>query len=735
MIRQTGIIALTVVLWGLLTLTAAAQTSTNSEGWNEEAQRTPPRLSLLEGAVSFWRPGAEDWVAAQVNTPIAPRDQLYVGSDGQMELQIGPAAFFRGGPDTQIGLEAHETGLLHFKVTMGQAAIDLRNVEPGWTIAVDTPNAAFTIQQSGYYRINVDDAHTEITTRNGGRADAILANGETIPIASEETVRLAGAPTPAISARSAPQPDGWDNWNQNRTDYHLTAESARHVSPNTYGLGDLDRHGTWRTVPSYGTVWVPRAVSPDWAPYSSGTWIRDPYYGWTWVDTQPWGWAPFHYGRWVYVQNAWCWAPGPIVRRPVYAPALVAFYGHPGVNVSVSIGGPFVGWVALGWGEPIVPWWGRPGFIHQPWWGGWRGPRVVNNVIIHHNRFIDARHITTYRNSRVRNAVVTVNERHFGGGRSITRANLTPTDSRRLRPTHAAPNIATRPNHFVPTTTRGIRPPDERLNRSVVQARPSSASNLRSTGPADARGVRSASGTLQTPTSGRLQQPPGRPTQQSNGGRSDGQRMTDRATNAPRITAPAVPRRPEVRPNAPATERQRTFTRPETGPQIDRPATTAPAPPRTPVRPDIRSPQRPEGRPDTSAADTRGTPAPSETGSRFDRPLTTAPTPPQAPARTNVRSPQRPEGRLESSAPAPINQPAPAATQHPAERIQTRTPALPAGRSSSRPTDEITRTPGASPSTTPMGIRPAPQERMRSTSPAPAPSRMAPQQSPAGRSG
>src|SRR2546428_7576392 len=33
----------------------------------------------------------------------------------------------------------------------------------------------------------------------------------------------------------------------------------------------------------------------------------------------------FHYGRWAYARNEWLWVPGPVVARPVYAPALVAF--------------------------------------------------------------------------------------------------------------------------------------------------------------------------------------------------------------------------------------------------------------------------------------------------------------------------------------------------------------------------------------------------------------------------
>ena len=36
---------------------------------------TPPRLSFSDGEVSFWRPGADDWAPAQINTPIAPGDE------------------------------------------------------------------------------------------------------------------------------------------------------------------------------------------------------------------------------------------------------------------------------------------------------------------------------------------------------------------------------------------------------------------------------------------------------------------------------------------------------------------------------------------------------------------------------------------------------------------------------------------------------------------------------------
>jgi hypothetical protein len=251
----------------------------------------------------------------------------------------------------------------------------------------------------------------------------------------------------------------------------LDAVSARYVSPGVYGVDDLDRHGTWRSVPTYGSVWVPRAVPAGWAPYSSGSWMYDPYYGWTWVDTEPWGWAPYHYGRWVFVHGYWAWAPGPVLVRPAYAPALVAFFGGPHVGVNVRLGiGPTVGWVALGWGEPCVPWWGASHIRHRPWWGGWGGPRVVNNVVINRTTIVNVQEINVYRNATVRNAVVAVNETHFGRG-PVKPARVPHVDEKSFRPIHTPPKVAATSASFVPREGRGIRPPERVMRKSVVATR------------------------------------------------------------------------------------------------------------------------------------------------------------------------------------------------------------------------------------------------------------------------
>ena len=152
--------------------------------------------------------------------------------------------------------------------------------------------------------------------------------------------------------------DEFAAWNDDRDRAEdRVAQQRRYVSPEMTGAEDLDRYGTWEQTPEYGALWVPRQVPVGWAPYTVGHWAWVRPWGWTWVDDAPWGFAPFHYGRWVYRRDVWCWVPGTYVARPVYAPALVGWIGGPSVSVSISIGGggPPVGWVPLAPREVYVP--------------------------------------------------------------------------------------------------------------------------------------------------------------------------------------------------------------------------------------------------------------------------------------------------------------------------------------------------------------------------------------------
>ena len=627
----------------------------------EGAAPTPPRLSYADGDVSFWRPGGDDWAPAQVNTPLAPGDQLYTGNRGNLEIQIEARNFVRAWGDSQLGLENHEPDFLQLKVAAGHVSLDLRTLDAGRTVEVDTPGAAFTIGRAGYYRVDVTPDRTSFVTRRGGVATMTPAGGQAVSIATSEQVVVTGGGPAPVQTFVAPELDVWDRWNYARTEALIDTVSARYVPAGVSGVDDLDQHGAWRVVPDYGSVWVPEGVAADWAPYTTGRWVWDPRFGWSWVDIAPWGWAPYHYGRWVHLDRLWAWAPGPVIVRPVYAPALVAFFGAPGVRV--AIGAPFVSWVALGWGEPCVPWWGRPGFVGHAWWGGWGGPRIVNNVVVNRTTVVNVRNITVYRNVSVQNAVVAVRPDRFGRG-PVGEARIRQVDTHRLEPVHGRVDLQPDRASFAAASGRGIRPPESVLARPTIATRAPATRAL----PQAAEGRGPAPRIVPAPRAGEAVRPP------------FGESRLERA-RPPRAPRFDPGRRPDGTPPAPPTARR--SDGPKAEPRAPEPTRAPQAPPDAARAPQGQAPRTPEARrgPEPSRAPaapapgrapdptrSRETPGPAAHPSAVERPAAAPPraaAPPQAQPRklpgepANRLYPGRTEQRPAPRAPAPGPRPAP----------------------------------------------------------------------------
>lgn len=582
--------------------------------------RTPPRVSYTDGEVSFWRPGAGDWAPALVNTPLAPGDELYTGHQGDLELQVGTRAFVRAWGDTTIGLANQEPDFLQLKLTSGHVSLDLRSVDPGHSVELNTPHAAFTLDQPGYYRADVTPTQTSFITRRGGRATMTPAGSQSVAITSSEEVVLEGTPAPTVQSYVAPELDVWDQWNYARTDHLLEAVSARYVSSAVYGVDDLDHYGNWRVVAPYGPVWVPESVAPEWVPYSTGHWISDPYYGWTWVDSAPWGWAPYHYGRWVFVSGVWAWAPGPVVVRPTYTPALVAFFGTAGA--SVSIAAPVMSWVALSWGEPVVPWWGPARFIGRPSWAGWGGEHVVNNVTVNRTTVVNVNTVTVYKNVSVQNAVVAVRQDHFGR-RPVEEARITQVDVHRLEPVHGALRATPEASSFVPASGRAVRPPEATLSRRVVATRPPAGHTAMPPGEAPRTPVASAPSPhiVAAPKTTPMASAPPRPRFGTSPVERERPPLPPRFATQHPEAAPAEPRasaqRPEAMPSVPREREQRS----QPMPPVEHRGSVQPVPhPATPSRPAAATPEPPR----VSARALPGEPAnrlsPGRVGTELRRP-------------------------------------------------------------------------------------------------------------------
>jgi hypothetical protein len=240
-----------------------------------------------------------------------------------------------------------------FQLHSGSLALRVRSREAAADIEVDTAEVRLRPERSGHYRIDrVDDTTQAGVWRGSLRVD----DSEGFILEAGQRAELWRERRGLKFKWSSLSGDTFADWVQ-RDDQRDDQRSAsnRFVSSEMTGAEDLDRSGRWERHPEYGAIWYPYEVRNDWAPYRYGRWAWVSPWGWTWVDEAPWGFAPFHYGRWVSWRGRWGWCPGDYVARPVYAPALVAWVGGPRVGLSINIGGPSIGWVPLAPREWYVP--------------------------------------------------------------------------------------------------------------------------------------------------------------------------------------------------------------------------------------------------------------------------------------------------------------------------------------------------------------------------------------------
>jgi hypothetical protein len=348
--------ALTALVCVAMALPAQAQPQpTQGEA---SAAGDPPgraaRLSDVSGQVWLYNPDTNEWAGVERNQPLTTGDRIATDNDGRAEITLGTTTL-RLDVATEIEIVRLDDARYTVRLQSGSVAARLRNAQALTEFELNTDEGRFRALAVGRFRFDRSAQSSDVTVYNG---QAIFENKDTaLPVTAGQHAQFwldaSGVPQ---YATVQPARDAFAAWNDERDRGEQRVATTRYVSPEMTGAEDLDRYGQWEQTPDYGPIWVPTAVPAGWAPYSAGHWAWVRPWGWTWVDDARWGFAPFHYGRWVYHRDAWCWAPGTYVARPVYAPALVAWIGGPRVGVSVTLGGGApVGWFPLAPHEVYVP--------------------------------------------------------------------------------------------------------------------------------------------------------------------------------------------------------------------------------------------------------------------------------------------------------------------------------------------------------------------------------------------
>ena len=337
-----------------------------------EAVPNAARIQRVEGAVALDNSDAansqnEQWIQATDNQPFSVGDRIYTRDNSHASLAFTGRNFARLNPNTSVDVLTLSDQRTQLALRDGSAMFDVGYLGNGDLFEVATPYGAVDFQQPGLYNVGIDNGRVLVSVLSG--LAQVVGLGGSGQISKGELLTLLGT-TAADVVLS--QIDGRDAgylvddyygyqypqyYDGRYRDYNAYLNDPYYFDPyrrnasyqyvNSYipGLNDLDYYGDWRNLDGYGYAWSPR-VNTDWTPYQQGYWYTDYPYGPTWVSSEPWGYAPYHYGRWAWVGDRWYWVPDTVRTTPVYSPALVAF---------VPFGQNDIGWVPLGPGDVYVP--------------------------------------------------------------------------------------------------------------------------------------------------------------------------------------------------------------------------------------------------------------------------------------------------------------------------------------------------------------------------------------------
>jgi len=432
---QACLVTAALVLASTLAGTAGAQPARLGDPPGRVA-----RLSDVSGQVWLYNPDSGDWVNAVRNRPLTTGDRLATDAGARAEVQVGSSTV-RLDAGTELEVRTLDDDHVSLQLHNGSMSARLRDAAEAAEFEVITEDGRFVVQRAGRYRFDHDTSGSFATVYAGQARYEGPNSGLAIPVGqrAEFWIDANGA---AQYRLAEAQNDAFAAWTNERERSVESSVSARYVSPAMTGAEELDRYGRWEQDPEYGALWIPRGVAVGWAPYSTGHWAWVLPWGWTWVDDAAWGFAPFHYGRWVHRRDVWCWTPGQRVVRPVYAPALVGWVGGPGVGVSITVGGgrppPVVGWFPLAPREVYVP-----SYRASPRYAQNVNITNVTNVTQITNVINNPQAPREFNNRRVQNAVTVVPAAVMTGRQPVAPAAAQLRDTPWVRDIARQPAVAT----------------------------------------------------------------------------------------------------------------------------------------------------------------------------------------------------------------------------------------------------------------------------------------------------
>ena len=434
------------------------------------AQQTddPParigRIAWISGDVFLNNPETGELGVAPLNQPLTSGDVITTQPESRAEIQIG-AMTLRLNADTRVQFDRIDDEQIHVVLNGGQVIAKLPTEDTRSDFILETREGRFIPLDTGIYRVDHSGGDTTATAYFG----TLRFDGQDLAfdIVAGESARLWMEHTELRYHTAQGVRDEFTQWSTARDQQQRTSVSSTYVSPEMTGAQDLDAYGDWSDEPEHGAVWYPRSVEADWAPYRVGQWSWVAPWGWTWIGHEPWGFAPFHYGRWVHVHNRWGWVPGTRIARPVYAPALVAWVGTAGVGVSVRSAPPSR-WFPLAPREVYAPFYrSSPTYVRHINTPHVTNIRNINEIVARPREFVSQNQFS-YRNDPRAFSTASANaprQRQAGAGPvsgsaspRASSGSSQRTESRPVQPNRQASSNASRSGQQPLSASSGQRP-------------------------------------------------------------------------------------------------------------------------------------------------------------------------------------------------------------------------------------------------------------------------------------
>ncbi|HEY5610009.1 MAG TPA: DUF6600 domain-containing protein, partial [Thermoanaerobaculia bacterium] len=317
----------------------------------EARNRHQSYISFEEGGAYVVQNDDGQEVAARVNLPLYPADEVRTGRRGRVEIRLSDGNIVALDRNTRVRFKSLRDA---YDSEDEQTVIDLlygevivhRLESDSSALRLDTQNASYISSRETIYDVVSEGSGDDVVSVFEGSLE-VRTPRDTERVRAGEQVRVDGEGIYSENVVVRGGTTDFERWFLGRAQRY--GQSSRYLNRRIgYAYYDLEPYGSWVYASDYGDwVWRPR-VSVGWRPYYHGYWGHRQGCL-TWISNDPWGWVPYHYGRWAWSPGyGWVWIPGT-----GYSPGWVYW----------AYGSSYVGWVPAGWYDchrPYYDWLYRP---------------------------------------------------------------------------------------------------------------------------------------------------------------------------------------------------------------------------------------------------------------------------------------------------------------------------------------------------------------------------------------